>query len=667
MNWKFRLRDSSIRFKLIVLLLLISIVPLLIATSLSIVYSSRSAVAENFEIQQQIAEMYKDQIHNWIRDKASRTETLIANHPEFAEGNADQILPLLRTIKESDNDIQNYNFINPNGAGTDISGLPIDVSDREHFQMAKATKQLFVGDMIISRVSNSYVFPIDVPVLDASGELVGVIVATISPEPFAALTDEIRLKQSGFGYLVSGNGEYYTYPDKERIGKNMSDYLVGEEERSFIVEMLKETSGTMTYTDGNGVKQINHFDTIPGTSWKLVVSVPEQEVLEAVNQSRNLSLIIMAIVILLTLLIAFLISRSIANMASNISSFMKKVAQGDLTGRLKVTSRDELGQLNENVNQMLDGFAGTVEKINESIAGVEAASRSLLQTAERSSALSHEIGSAIRVVAEGTASQLAASEQTATASEEMAVGVQKIAESANLVSEQATQVMQEVEEGSHGIVQGLKQIHSIHDSANKTARAIEELNAHSSEIGNIIDLISDISNQTALLSLNASIEAARAGEAGRGFAVVANEVKKLAEQTSVSVNHISGLIGTIQHTTVGASQAMIQNKEEIAKGLSNMQQVEASFSDIRQAILGVTGQVQEISAATEQMSAGTEEVSASMGEMVNIAKTSASNSEQVAEHSESQLKLVEDISGSTNELMRMMNDLKAQAALFKLK
>jgi Methyl-accepting chemotaxis protein len=667
MKRKLSFKNSSIRIKLIVLLLVISVVPLLIATALSITYTSRTTEAENHDTQQEIVSIYTSQIDKWIRDKAAKAETLVASHPEFAEGNADQILPLLRTIKESDNEIQNYNFINPEGAGIDISGTSIDVSDRAHFLAAKESKQTAIGDMLVSKVSNTYVFPIDVPVLDASGNLAGVIVGTVSPDTFSVLTNQIKLKESGFGYLVSGTGEYYTYPDKERIGKNISEYVTGKGAQSFIDRLLKEDSGAIAYKDENGVKTINQFETIPGTKWKLVVSVPEREVLESVNQSRNLSVIIVAVVALLTIAIAVLLSRYISNIMLTIAAFMKKVAGGNLTERLKVDSGDEIGQMKINTNAMLDAFSATVEKINESIAGVVAASEQLREATERSSSLSHDIGRTVNVIAEGTASQLSASEQTAMASEEMASGVQKIAESSNSVSEQASTVMQEVESGNEEIKHAIKQIHTISESANQTARVIEELNAHSSEIGHIVDLISDISNQTSLLSLNASIEAARAGEAGKGFAVVANEVKKLAEQTSTSVNNIAGLIGTIQTASRGASQAIVQNKQDIELGLKSMRQVEESFTGIRHAIIDVTGQVQEISAASEEMSAGTEEISASMGEMVNIAQASASNSKQVADHSSAQLKLIDEMSAATNELTRMMNDLKERAALFKVK
>jgi methyl-accepting chemotaxis protein len=664
---RFKIIDSSIRLKLAVLLLTISIVPLLATTLFSVNYFSNSAQTENAQIQKQITNIYVAQIDEWIQAKASKTQTLIQTHPEFKKGDAQQILPLLKTLKDSDSEIQNYNFINPEGVGVDVSGVPINVSDRDHFLKAKTTKKTSVGDMLISKVTNKYVFPIDVPILDDAGNVVGVIVSTVSPETFTVLTNRIKIAQTGYGYLLSGKGDYYTSPDNNKIGKNIGEFSKNKDSQSFKDQLLQNESGMISYTDDNGLKMINYYGTIPNTSWKLVVAVPEIEVLEKVNHTRNISVIILIIMLLLTSIFAALTSKVISGKVITLSSFMEKVAQGNLTERLTVKSQDEIGQLNTSINVMLDSFSDIVNKINSSIIGVAAASDKLIASTDQSSQTSTEIGSSIQEIAKGTATQLAGAEQSAQAMEEMSNGIQRIAESSTTVSDQAAGVFNEVETGNNEIQTAIGQMNIINNSANETSQVIDELNSHSLEIGKIIELISDISNQTALLSLNASIEAARAGESGRGFAVVANEVKKLAEQTRLSVNGVSGLIEQIQSSTTSAAQSMSLNQQEIENGIVNMQQIEHTFNNIRSSILQVTEQVQEISASTEQISAGTEEVTASMGEMVNIATVSANNSQLVADNSMKQISLMEDMSISTQSLNQMMIGLKESAALFKIK
>jgi methyl-accepting chemotaxis protein len=661
------LQNASIRFKLIVLLLTISLVPLLATTFFSINYFSRMAQADNAQIQKDITDLYIAQINEWIQSKAAKTQTLIDNHPEFKKGNAQQILPLLKTIKESDSDIQNYNFLNPDGVGVDISGVPINVSDRDHFLKAKSTKKVAIGDMVVSKVTNKYVFTIDVPVLDDAGNLVGVIVSTVSPETFTVLTNKIKVAKTGFGYLLSGNGDYYTYPDKNRIGKKMDEFAKSKGAQSFKDAVLHHPSGTVNYTDDNGLKMISYYGTIPNTSWKLVVSVPEKEVLEKVNHTRNVSLVILVIALLLTATFALLISKFISDTIVKLSAFMKKVAQGNLTERMAVKSKDEIGQLNASINIMLDSFSEIVKKIHSAIEGVTSASEQLIVSTDQSREASSEIGSSIQQIAAGTSIQLSGAQQSAKAMEEVAGGIQRIAESTSMVSDQASGVYNEVETGNREIQSAVGQMNVISDSAHRTSQAIDELSSHSREIGKIIELISEISNQTTLLSLNASIEAARAGEYGRGFAVVANEVKKLAEQTKLSVNGISSLIQQIQNSSAIAKQSMHANQHEIETGISKMQHIEQTFANIRNSILQVSEQVQEISAATEQISASTQEVAASMGEMVQIAKDSANNSQLVANHSGTQISLMEGIVASTQSLNQMMIELKQLATLFQVK
>jgi methyl-accepting chemotaxis protein len=271
----------------------------------------------------------------------------------------------------------------------------------------------------------------------------------------------------------------------------------------------------------------------------------------------------------------------------------------------------------------------------------------------------------IQEVAQGMEDQFRASEQSARATEEMAIGLQRIAESSVSVADQAETVSSEVENGYLEIQSTLEQMTVISTTAGETAELISTLTAQSEQIGQIVDVISEISNQTGLLSLNASIEAARAGEHGRGFGVVANEVKKLAERTNTSIVHIVELIRLIQASTKNAAASMEKSIAEIGDGMGRMKNVGESFGHIRSSIREVSLQIQDVSAINEQMSAGTEEITASIADMLNIARESSDSAEMVAEASAVQKDLMVMVVDSAQSLNQMMSELKDEIEKFR--
>ena len=206
----------------------------------------------------------------------------------------------------------------------------------------------------------------------------------------------------------------------------------------------------------------------------------------------------------------------------------------------------------------------------------------------------------------------------------------------------------------------------IHGSVDDTAKVIQKLEERSKEIGQIIEVITGISDQTNLLALNAAIEAARAGEHGKGFAVVADEVKNLAEQSKESADKIANLIQQIQHDTTHAVEMMGKGTADVAEGISVVQVTGEGFKRIQQSIDQVTSQIQEISAVSEEMSASVEQVHASVDQVAQIVKEASTNTENIAAASEEQLASMEEITASSNSLSKMAEDLLAQMKQFKM-
>ncbi|MBW7457169.1 methyl-accepting chemotaxis protein [Paenibacillus sepulcri] len=657
--------NRSIRAKLFAVILILSIVPLAGSAVFFTNYLLGITKSESKEVQHEIATLNIDRIDDWMQLKISSMQELLKVHPEFAAGKPAQLLPLLKILDESDNQVSGFNLIDLKGNAIGVDNVSISVADREYFKKVLETKQPVISDMFVSKKTGAYVLPIAVPILDDSGNVNGMLSASVSPETITALTDSIKIGETGTGYIISGLGEYYTNADTTRIGKKITEFETSPSALKAFAAVQGNNSGSITYKDNNGKEMLTYYDSIPNTSWKLIVSAPTSELYAAAAKAQTIAFIVVAAVLLLIVLVSIYITRIIVRPLLNISATMKKVAEGNLNERVDTRSKDEIGDMSRNINAMIDTLAGIVMKINHTINQVTLASEELLESAEQSSKAAAYIAASIQEVASGAQTQLEGAEQSSIAMEEMAVGIQRIAESSGSISEQTGNVTDEVEKGYDQIDSAIHQMNVIGTAADQAASVITQFNKHSEEIGNIVDVISDISNQTALLSLNASIEAARAGEQGRGFAVVANEVKKLAEQTKDSVSSIVTLIELIQQSSTQAVDSMEKNVTEISDGITKMQHVGEAFATIRSSVRQVSEQMQEVSATTEQISAGTEQITASIDGMVSIAKVATDNSQTVASSSEEQSAIMDSITSSAQSLNRMMRELKELVKVFQ--
>ncbi|WP_282940447.1 methyl-accepting chemotaxis protein [Paenibacillus sp. RC67] len=386
-------------------------------------------------------------------------------------------------------------------------------------------------------------------------------------------------------------------------------------------------------------------------------------------QSSKLAISIILVVTLLAVILCSLIGYGIANMITrpvrSIQQLMAKAQDGDLTVNATYQSKDEIGLLSKDFNGMITGLREIIAKIVLESQNLSASSEQLAASSEQSSQTTHHVVAAIQDIAEGADQQLQSTTESVRAMEEMATGINRIAEFSGNVSSMSMEASKEAEEGNISIQKAMSQMDLIRESVNNSSKVVNQLGIRSQEIGQIVDVITDISMQTNLLALNAAIEAARAGEHGRGFVVVADEVRKLAEQSRQSAEQIAEIIQQVQGETRSAVTAMEKGSREVEHGTVIMQEAGEAFRNIMNAVQQVAYQMQEVSAASEQMSAGTEEITASLHDMNSITNAAFSKTEGVAAASEQQLATMEEIAESVNALTRMAQELHEITLRFK--
>ncbi|CAD5202460.1 Methyl-accepting chemotaxis protein [Pseudomonas sp. FEN] len=305
-----------------------------------------------------------------------------------------------------------------------------------------------------------------------------------------------------------------------------------------------------------------------------------------------------ALALLVGLVAALVITRLIVAPLRSVILVAQQIAAGDLTGKVEVKRRDEIGQLMLAMQQMGAGLSGIVS-------GLQAGIEQLANSAHSLSAVTEQTNLEVSTQKEET-------EQVATAMNQMTATVHDVARNAEEAAQAAQTADDKVDSGQQVVRQSMQRIEQLADSASSASQSIESLSAEIQNIGTVLGVIKSVAEQTNLLALNAAIEAARAGEQGRGFAVVADEVRALAKRTQQSTEEIERLVSALR-TAAQTSVQQIQSSGELVKlAVSDALQTESALGSIAAAVSLIQQMNQQIAAAAEEQSSVAEEINRSV-------------------------------------------------------
>ncbi|VAX09541.1 hypothetical protein MNBD_GAMMA26-329 [hydrothermal vent metagenome] len=359
-----------------------------------------------------------------------------------------------------------------------------------------------------------------------------------------------------------------------------------------------------------------------------------------VNQSNvrmNVSIMI-AVVILAFIGLYLMISNGILEQIRRVTRVATTIAQGDLTQHIHNKRKDEIGELYSALNQMANNLNGMISRIAST-------SHSLV-------ASSADISLATDKVTAGAEHQSQQTEIVAVSANEMEIVSKDISRNTTEAADAASQASKVALDGGEVVHRSIEGMEGIAASVSDSARSVEQLAQHSTQIDKIVSVIDDIANQTNLLALNAAIEAARAGEQGRGFAVVADEVRHLATRTTEATKEIADMIRNIQNGTEAAVQSMQEGRAKVENGSELAALAGQSLQKIVEVIDGLTDRIQQIATATQEQSVSMAEVTSNIGTVSQVAKTA-----QEQTHLSSQ---------SCAKITRLADELQSMVGGFKL-
>lgn len=463
----------------------------------------------------------------------------------------------------------------------------------------------------------------------------GVIAADVSIQ---SIIDDIQaINQNGISaFLVDGDGNFVAHPNSSFAMKPASSLGSGFSLRD--IQQLAQKN-TQTEIEVNGSTAFVTAAKIPQTDWFLLVTIDKQHAFSSVRDvlfdSALMTLLQIAIIAALAM---YLVQKALAPL-NVLSIAMEDLSNGngDLTQRIKVESKDEIGTLATHVN-------GFVEKLQIIVKDIAASSSQL----DSQSKISISVA---RQTSDGLAIQLNEISQIATAVHEMSATAQEVANNAQITADSSVNSTEHCEQGKKVIMRNQESITNLASQVENASGIIQELNKNAQDINTILSTIRDIAEQTNLLALNAAIEAARAGEQGRGFAVVADEVRVLSQRTHSSTDEIRHMIETLQRNTANAVQSMDESKTFAQSSVDDANNATQALEEISISIIQISDMATQISNAAAEQRTVTDEVSMNIQSANDV-------SDQMSHQADNSQKLSEELRSISKQLNNQVNLFK---------
>ena len=453
-----------------------------------------------------------------------------------------------------------------------------------------------------------------------SGSKQGVLAADLT---VTNIIDEVlntTLDNDGFTFLVDGNNNIVAYQD-ESLSQQPLTKLNPILNQAKIQALVEESSISTVSWPQQGDKLI-YVIRVPSTDWSLGIVVDKEMAFASVTEQIQFTAI--ASVILYLIIAAFStytitkLLKPLQDLSTSLSQLAK--GEGDLTQRVEIKRRDEIGEVAEHVNQFLS-------QMQQMIADIINHSEHLVQQASQANSLS--LQSAQQVEAQQNDVN-----QIATAIHEMSATAAEVASHAEMTASASQTSSNACQDGQLVIQKNRESIVELAEQVTAAANVISELEHNTQSINQILSTIQEIAEQTNLLALNAAIEAARAGEQGRGFAVVADEVRVLSQRTHGSTEEIRNMIETLQNNTKLAVNSMQSSTSLADTSVDYAQQAAHSLTDITDAIDKINDMALQIASAAEEQRAVSEDISRNTQGIKDASDVLANQAQQSSDSAE---------------------------------
>lgn len=507
-----------------------------------------------------------------------------------------------------------------------------DPRTRPWYKDALNTSTSSLTEPYIDAATGQMVISIGAPVRKA-GQTLGVVGADLTLQAITDSINALNFNGMGYAFLISANGEILVHPDKTLVKKQLKDIYPQDTpaiNAGFSEIQADGKTRIVTFTPVKGLGTVN---------WYVGLSIDKEQAFAALSEFRTSAIIATVIAVVSIIALLGLLIRLLMQPLHVMTRAMQNIAEGegDLTRRLAVESQDEFGTLGSAFNRF-------VERIHSSISEVASATEQVNEVA-------------LRVVSASNSSMLNSDEQAsrtnsvAAAINELGAAAQEIARNAAQASHQASDARGLAEEGQQVVERSISSMQKLSQMLGTSSGHIESLNDKTVNIGQILEVITSISQQTNLLALNAAIEAARAGEAGRGFAVVADEVRNLAHRTQESAQQVQKMIEELQISARDSVNTMEESQRHSQDSVEIANRAGERLISVTERIGEIDGMNQSVATATEEQTSVVESIN------MDITEINTLNQEGV-ENLQSTLRACSDLEQQAARLKQLVGSFR---------
>lgn len=493
------------------------------------------------------------------------------------------------------------------------------------------------GSVLASRLTGTVVIAAGAPVHDLQGkEILGAVVMGIDLKLISDIMGKIRIGKSGYAYLINEGGLHIFHPDKEQILKVNINQVKGMETVAQLVGPGKD--GIAEYLSAEGTKKECAVAHVPTPGWSVVTTVPTEELYAPAYRTRDVIIVIALISLTLASIVYFFFARTFTRPVNSLVDAAERIAVGDVNIKATAEDRgDEIGALSRAFTAMVGSLQEktviarrissgdlTIADISPSdtdVLGV--AFSSMIETLRRQiqeivegvgvlASSGSEIMTTISQLSASVAETSAAVNETTTTAEEVKQTTDLNAQKAQHVSELGRRSVEISEKGQRSLDDAIQGMDRINVQMEAISDMVIRLSEQSQTIGEIVDTVSDLAEQSNLLAVNASIEAAKAGEQGKGFGVVAQEIRSLASGSKQATGQIRKILFDVQKAISSVVMATEQGSKAVEEGARLSRQAVEAINVLAHSVAQATDAAVQIAASSQEQLLGTDQVVAAM-------------------------------------------------------